>query len=112
MAKAGKFYGTRAWRDCRAAYMTSVSGLCEVCLNAGIITPAEIVHHKIHLTDAELQDPNIALNYDNLQALCRRHHAEAHPEMYRKNILNVTRLTMPDALLLIRTHFINCRGTP
>ena len=67
--------------------MASVSGLCEVCLNAGIITPAEIVHHKIHLTDAELQDPDIALNHDNLQALCRRHHAEAHPEIYRKKYI-------------------------
>lgn len=94
MAKAGGFYATQAWRKCRDGYLKSVGGLCEVCLSMGMITPAEIVHHKIHLSEAQLQDPNIALSYKNLQALCRKHHAEQHPEIYKKK--NPKRFTVDE----------------
>jgi hypothetical protein len=32
--------------------------------------PAEIAHHKIYLTAENVTDPDIALNPDNLEALC------------------------------------------
>lgn len=50
----------------------------------GLVTPAEIVHHKIPLTDNNINDLNISLSWNNLQALCRQCHAEAHEEMYRQ----------------------------
>lgn len=84
MAKAGRFYSTEAWQQCRNAYMKSVSGLCERCLQRGILEPAVIVHHKVHLDEDKAADPNIALNFDNLEALCRGCHADAHPEIYGK----------------------------
>lgn len=76
------FYNSTAWKDARRNYTQSVGGLCERCLEKGIITPAEIVHHKVPLTDENVTDLSISLNWGNLQALCRQCHAEVHEEMY------------------------------
>lgn len=73
-----KFYGTQKWRKCRDAYMERVGHLCEDCLAHGILTPAEIVHHKIELTQENVDDPNIALSFDNLKAVCRSCHLKEH----------------------------------
>lgn len=75
---AGAFYASTEWKKCRQAYKKSVGGLCEVCLKQGIITPAEIVHHKIELTPDNINDPSVSLSFENLQAVCREHHAELH----------------------------------
>lgn len=72
------FYKTRAWKECRAAYLRKVGGLCELCMDRGIIRPADIVHHKIHLTDETARDPKVALNFDNLQAVCIDCHNALH----------------------------------
>jgi len=76
------FYSSQAWKDARRNYKQSVGGLCEECLKKGIITPAEIVHHRIPLTNENVSDLNISLSWDNLQALCRQCHAKAHEDMY------------------------------
>lgn len=78
------FYNTMAWQNTSKAYKKSVGGLCERCMAKGIVTPAEIIHHKTPLTDDNINDLNISLSWDNLQALCRQCHAEAHEEMYRQ----------------------------
>lgn len=65
-----KFYNSIAWRKCRDAYSQSVNGLCEICLSKGKLTVGQEVHHKIPLTLDNVNDPNIALNWDNLQLLC------------------------------------------
>lgn len=83
MSKLTKvFYATQAWKDTRRNYKQSVGGLCERCLAKGIIEPAEIIHHKIPLTVDNVSDANISLGWNNLQALCRKCHAEVHDEMY------------------------------
>lgn len=76
------FYRSQAWKDTRRNYKQSVGGLCERCLAKGIITPAEIVHHKTPLTADNVKDLNISLSWKNLEALCRQCHAEVHDEMY------------------------------
>lgn len=81
-----KFYKTLAWQECRNGYLKSVGGLCEKCREQGMITPAEIIHHKIHLTAENVHDPNVSLNWGNLQALCRVHHAEAHGKVKRFDV--------------------------
>lgn len=72
------FYKSKAWQECRAAYYKSKQGLCERCLDKGIITAADIVHHKIHITPDNIGNPDITLNWDNLECVCRNHHAEIH----------------------------------
>ena len=78
------FYNSTAWRNTRRDYKQSVGGLCEECLKKGIITPAEIVHHKTPLTKDNVSDLSVSLSWDNLQALCRKCHADAHDDIYRE----------------------------
>ena len=75
---AEAFYKSKAWQDCRNSYMKMVGGLCELCYKEGKITPAEEIHHKIHITPQNIHDPNVTLNYGNLIALCREHHRQQH----------------------------------
>ena len=69
------------WEDDKNSYAASVGWLCEDCLERGEITPGEIVHHKIPLTPENINNPDIALSWDNLRLLCRRCHGARH----RKN---------------------------
>lgn len=72
------FYTSSAWKACRKAYLHSVNGLCEECQKRGILRPAYIVHHKIELDDDKAKDPEIALNFDNLEAVCLDCHNRLH----------------------------------
>ena len=83
MQRKKDFYNTPAWKSTREAYVKSVGGLCERCYKNGIVNAAEIVHHKIPLTDENVSESSISLSWDNLQALCRKCHAEVHDDLYR-----------------------------
>ena len=84
------FYGTEAWKRCRAAALRRDGGLCVWCMRRGRVTVdakgrrwpvlATVVHHIQHLEDR----PDLALDLDNLVSLCDSCHDEAHPEK-RKN---------------------------
>lgn len=76
------FYHSKEWKKTRDAYMRSRQGLCEPCLARGVCKPAAIVHHKIHLTPENINDPSVTLAFSNLEAVCRDCHAENHPEIY------------------------------
>ena len=79
MAKdyAKKFYRSKAWRECRASYISKVYGLCERCKQ-----PGKILHHKEYITPDNINDPNITLNHDNLEFLCQECHNIEHHEKY------------------------------
>lgn len=70
---AKPLYLSRAWRKCRDGYIAHKRYLCERCSEA-----AEIVHHKIYVTEKNVHDPEVTLNWDNLEALCRECHAKEH----------------------------------
>lgn len=72
------FYTGSAWKQCRKAYKASRRGLCERCLAKGLYSPGVIVHHKVHLTAQNIKDPNVSLNFDNLELLCRDCHDDEH----------------------------------
>ena len=82
---ARRFYNSRAWKNTRKAYAEYVGGCCERCERNGLYgVPGEIVHHKIRLTPENITDPTIALDFSNLELLCRDCHAEVHEEdVYR-----------------------------
>ena len=82
-----QFYKTKLWQNCRDEYLKSVGGLCEECKKKGLIVPAEIVHHKIHLNAVNVSDPTISLNPDNLEALCRKCHGDEHGTPKRFDVL-------------------------
>ena len=82
MAKefAKVFYNSKTWKKCRASYIAyrqSIDGgLCEECRE----DVGYIVHHKILLTQKNINNPDITLNHDNLKYVCKPCHdrEEAH----------------------------------
>ena len=75
---AKSFYSSKRWQDCRNGYARSVGFLCENCLRRGIYKPGDIVHHRIEIDPININNPEVALNWNNLELLCRECHAEAH----------------------------------
>ena len=67
------FYISTAWRKISAAYLSSRNYVCERCGQ-----PAKICHHKKWLNGQNVNDPAIALSFDNLEALCIACHNEEH----------------------------------
>lgn len=53
--------------------MSSKSYLCERCGR-----PATICHHKKYLNRWNIDNPEISLNFDNLEALCQECHNQEH----------------------------------
>ena len=70
---AKKFYLSAAWRRTRDAYARYRCGICERCGAAG-----DIVHHKTHITPANIRDPRVTLNFANLELLCQDCHNKEH----------------------------------
>ncbi len=77
-AWAKAFYHSAAWLACRDSYITSVDGLCERHLQRGQVVPGYIVHHKVELSPANINDPSITLSHDNLEYLCLDCHNAEH----------------------------------
>ena len=72
------FYQSPAWTRCRKAYIASVGGICERCAAMGILNAGRVVHHKVHLTEQNCTNPDIAYGFDNLMLLCQSCHEEVH----------------------------------
>lgn len=70
---AKQFYLSEAWQDTRQAYLSSHHYLCERCGE-----PAKIAHHKTYITRKNINNPDITLNQDNLEALCQDCHNKEH----------------------------------
>ena len=75
---AKEFYFSTAWKGMREYIKKRDGYLCQDCLKKGRITPAEEVHHIIHLTPSNIHDTSITLNEDNLISLCRECHRARH----------------------------------
>lgn len=90
---AGNFYKSALWVNARRQYVKSVGGLCERCYERGIIRHGDTVHHKIHLSPANINDPEVTLNPDNLILLCRDCHAELHKSQKRFKVDELGRIT-------------------
>lgn len=67
---AKQFYNSKAWRTLRRIVLRRDKFTCQDCR----ANRAEEVHHKIELTPENINDPMIALNPDNLVALCHSCH--------------------------------------
>jgi len=67
------FYSSKSWRKLSKAFLLSKNYICERCGN-----PAEIAHHKIYLTRQNCRVPDISLNMDLLEALCKNCHNKEH----------------------------------
>lgn len=81
---AERFYNSDAWRACRDSFLQSKGGLCERCSKPDDPIPAKIAHHKKYLSEANVNDPYVALSWDNLEALCQDCHNKEHHRKERK----------------------------
>ena len=75
---AKQFYSSKTWQDCRNEYAKKAHLLCEKCLRKGIYKPGVIVHHVEELTPFNIENPEVSLNFNNLELLCRDCHASEH----------------------------------
>ncbi len=66
-------YKSKAWRECRRGFLQSKHFICERCEGA-----ASIAHHKVYLTPENINDQEITLNWDLLEALCLDCHTTEH----------------------------------
>lgn len=75
---AEAFYHSAAWKHCRASFIKhrqSVDGgICERCH----VRPGKIIHHKIHLSPDNIDNPDITLSFDNLVYVCHECHNIIH----------------------------------
>ena len=83
------FYVSWTWRRCKKAFAESKGNLCERCLKRGIIQPGSKerpleVHHKMPLTADNITNPEIALNWANLELLCKKCHDEERERMKKR----------------------------
>jgi 5-methylcytosine-specific restriction endonuclease McrA len=77
-------YNSTAWQNCRRLYIAKRikidGGLCEECHSR----IGYIVHHKILIDESNVNDPNITLNHDNLEYVCKQCH-DRFPEHFVKS---------------------------
>ncbi len=68
---AKTFYNTHRWKKCRNAYIQKRlmidGGLCEECHDQ----QGYIVHHKITITESNVNDCDVVLNEKNLMYVCK-----------------------------------------
>lgn len=75
---ANKIYKSRAWIDLRQAIIAERGLRCQKCGRL-LHNPADITaDHIVELTPNNVNDPNIALNPDNVQLLCADCHNRKH----------------------------------
>lgn len=69
----GRLYDLRRWRDQCAPLVLAEEPWCRLCLAVGLHTPAAVVDHVMTVR----QNPDLAFERSNLQALCKTHHDSA-----------------------------------
>lgn len=88
------FYGRIAWKEIRNATMKRDAWLCQDCLQRGMYTPADEVHHIIPITPENINDESITLNMDNLICLCKECHHKRHERQNLGERRTVRRFTV------------------
>ena len=68
-----RFYKSIPWQVAREIKIREANGKCERCGALG-----EEVHHKIRLTVLNVTNPEISLNQENLELLCKKCHNAEH----------------------------------
>lgn len=76
------FYNSSAWKKTRKAYIALKYGICERCGQAN----SKQVHHKKYLTETNISNPDVTLNFKNLELLCDICHQKEHNEKYSSTV--------------------------
>ena len=76
-----RFYRSPEWAQARAEKIAEAHGLCEKCGAVG-----EEVHHIIHLTEKNINNPEITLGKKNLILLCKDSHNKEHQRIKKDKV--------------------------
>lgn len=68
-----KLYNSKEWHAVRMLALQRDRYMCTGCGDV-----AQEVHHIVHLTKHNINDPNITLSLDNLTSLCKDCHNKIH----------------------------------
>lgn len=80
-AELQRFYASRRWRELREMLIIQRHGRCDRCgADYSADTRGLIAHHREHLTDETLKDPQVAVNPENIEIVCPKCHSHYHPE--------------------------------
>lgn len=97
---AKAFYNSTAWKGARAAYIktriAADGGMCETCHEV----PGYIVHHRTPLTQENINDSDVTLNFANFKYDCK----ECHDKEDENHGLNEKNETL--------CYFVNGRMVP
>lgn len=87
MDKVHQFYCRKPWRDLSYNLKIERGGKCSRC-SFQVIDRKDfkylIGHHKIELTEDNVDDPNISLNPDNIEIICHDCHNKEHKRFGNK----------------------------
>lgn len=78
--KTYRFYLTADWQRVRDKKRTMEHDECERCRAVGKYSPCEVVHHKKYLKAR----PDLALDINNLECLCKDCHYKEHHKLQEK----------------------------
>jgi len=87
-----KFYKSGVWKNKREQILKRDNFECQRCKRNGEFSKAKVVHHIKHLDEF----PELALDDDNLESLCKQCHNKEHPEKYEKFKDNWQKRNKPD----------------
>src|SRR6056297_2554051 len=87
MDKLHQFYCSKAWRDLSYRLKIERGGKCERSGEVFIDLSQLIGHHKIELNEGNVDDPNIALNPNNIEIISHKEHNKEHRRFgYKQNV--------------------------
>jgi len=81
------FYMNVVWRTVRAEILREQNNECQMCKSEGLVEEATMVHHIKELK----YHPELAVDKDNLKALCKECHYQIHHTIKYKKQINVER---------------------
>ena len=77
-----KFYKTKTWCELAQRKRQAEHNECERCRAVGKYSPCEAVHHKLYLKAR----PDLALDINNLECLCKDCHYKEHHKYESKKL--------------------------
>ena len=85
MDKLHQFYCSKPWRDLSYSLKIKANGKCNRCGETLLDFSKLIGHHKIELTEGNVDNPEIALNPELIEIICHLCHNKEHRRFGNKH---------------------------